>query len=387
MDLCYDDEQEAYRAAVRQFADEVLAPIARDRYDFTSVLTRKDVQAIAAELERYEIATVVPVTDDGRIDLIYLGIFIEEVTRVDVAYATLANALFFQVWDMVSLLETDEQKQRYGHMFERPEMVAIAISESEAASNPAEMRTRATRTADGGWSLDGHKMWASHAALAAGIAVAARREPDGDTAGEIALFMVEPDTPGLVIEPTETLGMNATTVCELHLDNVRLPACAELTRGRNGLRAALALVEQARIKVIFMAVGLARAALELSVSYSTQRQQGGRPIASYQLVQEMLAEMSTLVEASRLLGYRAASLAMRGDRAQAEVSRAKGYSTEAAVHVTSLAIQVHGAMGLTREAGVEKLFRDARMLTIPDGTTEIHKLVVGRALTGVSAFR
>jgi acyl-CoA dehydrogenase len=387
MDLCYDDEQEAYRAAVRQFADEVLTPIARDRYDFTSTLARKEVQAIAAELERYEIATAVPVTADGSIDLIYLGIFIEEVTRVDVAYATLANALFFQVWDMVSLLETDEQKQRYGYMFGRAEMVAISISEPEAASNPAEMRTRATRTADGGWSLDGHKMWASHAALAAGIVVAARKESDGDAAGEIALFMVEHDTPGLVIEPTETLGMNATTVCELHLDDVRLPACAELTRGRNGLRSALALVEQARLKVVFMAVGLARAALERSISYSTQRQQGGRPIAAYQLVQEMLAEMSTLVETSRLLGYRAASLAMHGDRALVEGSRAKGYSTEAAVRVTSLAIQVHGAMGLTREVGVEKLFRDARMLTIPDGTTEIHKLVIGRALTGMSAFR
>jgi acyl-CoA dehydrogenase len=398
MDLCYDDEQEAYRTAVREFADEVLTPIARERYDFTSTLTRKEVQAIAAEIERYEIATTVPVTADGGIDLIYLGIFIEEISRVDIAYPMLANALFFQVWDMVSLLETEEQKQRYRHMFARGEMVAISISEPEAASNPAEMRTRAIPTADGGWSLDGHKMWASHAALAAGIVVAARKQADPDArpaddsagsadAGEIALFMVEPDTTGLVIEPTETLGANATTVCELHLSDVRVPACAELTHGRNGLRSALALVEQARLKVVFMAVGLARAALEKSIAYSKERTQGGRPIASYQLVQEMLAEMSTLVETSRLLGYRAASLTMRGVRAQAEGSRAKGYATEAAVRATSLAIQVHGAMGLTREVGVEKLFRDARMLTIPDGTTEIHKLVVGRALTGISAFR
>jgi alkylation response protein AidB-like acyl-CoA dehydrogenase len=387
MNLCFDEEQEAYRTAVRKFADEVLTPIARERYDFTATLTRKQVQAIAAELERYEIATTVPETQQGGIDLIYLGIFIEEVTRVDVAYATLANALFFQVWDMVSLLETDEQKERYGHMFGRGEMVAISISEPEAASNPADMRTRATPAPDGGWTLDGHKMWASHAALAAGIVVAARMESAGDSTGEIALFMVEAETPGLVIEPTETLGMNATTVCELHLRDVHVPACAELTRGRNGLRSALALVEQARLKVVFMAVGLARAALERSISYSKERMQGGRPIASYQLVQEMLAEMSTLVETSRLLGYRAASLMMRGDRAQEEGSRAKGYATESAVRATSLAIQVHGAMGLTRELGVEKLFRDARMLTIPDGTTEIHKLVVGRALTGVNALR
>ncbi len=136
-----------------------------------------------------------------------------------------------------------------------------------------------------------------------------------------------------------------------------------------------------------MAVGLAQAALELAVSYAKQRTQFGRPIASFQLVQEMLAEMSTLAETSRLLGYRAASLMMRGDPARAEVSRAKAYSTEAAVKATSLGIQVHGAMGLTKGYAAEKLFRDARMLTIPDGTTEIHKLVIGRQLTGVSAFR
>jgi alkylation response protein AidB-like acyl-CoA dehydrogenase len=385
MDLCYDDEQEAYRTAVHQFCDEVLAPI-RDRHGFRTPLVRKEVQAIAAELAPYEIATTVPVTAAGGIDLIYLGIFIEEIARIDIAYPMLANALFFQVWDMVSLLHTGEQKRRYGHMFERGEMVAISISEPEAASNPADMRTRATLTEDGGWALDGHKMWASHAALAAGIVVAARKE-SGTVGDEIALFMVEPGTPGLLVEATETLGANATTVCELHMHDVRLPACAELTRGHNGLRSALALVEQARLKVVFMAVGLARAALEKSVVYSRERLQGGRPIASYQLVQEMLAEMSTLVETSRLLGYRAASLMMGGERALAEGSRAKGYATEAAVRATSLAIQVHGAMGLTREVGVEKFFRDARMFTIPDGTTEIHKLVVGRDLTGISAFR
>ncbi len=386
MDLCFDEEQAAYRDAVRKFADDVLAPIARERYDFTQTLSRKEVQAIAAELSRYDIATSVPLTASGGIDLIYLGIFIEEVTRIDVAYATLANALFFQVWDLVSLLESDEQKQRYQHMFARSEMVSIALSEPEAASNPAEMKTRATLT-DSGWAIEGHKMWASHAALAAGIVVAARRESEDNRDGDIALFMVESDAPGLLIEPTETLGMNGTTVCELHLRDVRVPRCAELTTGRDGLRAALGLVEQARLKVVFMAVGLARAALERSVAYAKQRQQGGRPIASFQLVQEMLAEISTWVETSRLLGYRAASLMMRGERAQAEGSRAKSFATEAAVRATSLAIQVHGAMGLTKEAGIEKLFRDARMLTIPDGTTEIHKLVIGRQLTGISAFR
>jgi acyl-CoA dehydrogenase len=385
MDLCYDEAQEAYRNAVHQFADEVLAPIARQQHDFTHALSRKEVRAIAAELERHEIATTAPLTEDGKPDLICLGIFVEEISRIDLGFASLANALFFQVWDMAALLKTEEQGKLYRHMFGRGEMTAIALSEPEAASNPSQMRTKAAK-ADDGWVINGHKLWTSHATVSAGVLVAARKQTGAEDNGQLSLFMVDPAAEGCDIRPIETIGMNATSVCEIRLTGVRVPAAADLTPGEGGLRAALHLVEQARIKIIFMAVGVAQAALDLAVTYAKQRSQFGRPIASFQLVQEMLAEISTLTETSRLLGYRAASLLMRGQPARAEVSRAKAYSTEAAVKATSLGIQVHGAMGLTKEVLAEKLFRDARMLTIPDGTTEIHKLVIGRHLTGISAF-
>jgi acyl-CoA dehydrogenase len=386
MDLCFDEDQEAYRAAVRQFADEVLTPIAREKYDFRHPLSRKDMQEIAADVAKYEIATVTPTTPDGSIDLIYLAIFVEEISRIDFGFASLANAMFFQVWDMGSLLRTEEQQRRYGFMFGRGEMTAIALSEPEAASNPADMRTKA-RKVENGWLINGRKLWTSHATVASGILAAAKKETGGEDSGWISLFMVEPDAEGVQITPIETIGMNATSVCELTFIDVFVPDAADLTPGEGGLRAALHLVEQARIKMVFMAVGVAQAALDLAVNYAKQRTQFGRPIASFQLVQEMLAEMSTLTETSRLLGYRACSLMMRGDPARAEVSRAKAYSTEAAVRACSLGIQVHGAMGLTKEVLAEKLFRDARMLTIPDGTTEIHKLVIGRQLTGISAFK
>jgi acyl-CoA dehydrogenase len=223
--------------------------------------------------------------------------------------------------------------------------------------------------------------------VSSGILVAARKETGGEDDGRISLFMVEPSSQGCAISPIETIGMNATTLSEVRFNDVLVPGSADLTPGADGLRSALRLVEQARIKVIFMAVGAAQAALDLAVRYAKERRQFGRPIASFQLVQEMIAEISTLAETSRLLGYRAASLMMRGHPARAEVSRAKAYSTEAAVRAASLGIQVHGAMGLTKEVLAEKIFRDARMLTIPDGTTEIHKLVMGRHLTGISAFK
>jgi acyl-CoA dehydrogenase len=386
MDLCYDEDQQAYREAVRAFADGVLAPIAHDQYDFGRALSRKEVQAIAGAIERYQIATEPPLTEDGRPDLIYLAIFIEEISRIDVAFASLANALFFQVWDMAALLVTERQQELYGHMFGRGEMVAIAMSEPEAASNPADMRTRA-RLVEGGFQIEGHKLWISHAAIAAGILVAARKGEESGEPEQISLFMVDPADDGCEVTPIETIGMDGVTLCEVKLSRVRVPADADLTPGSGGLRAALRLVEQARLKIAFMAAGIAQAALELAVDYAKERRQFGRPIASLQLVQEMLAEMSTLAETSRLLGYRAASLMMRGQPARAEVSRAKAYATEAAVKAASLGIQVHGAMGLTRGYPAEKLFRDARMLTIPDGTTEIHKLVIGRELTGINAIR
>jgi alkylation response protein AidB-like acyl-CoA dehydrogenase len=385
MDLRYTDEQQAYREAVRDFADEVLAPMARTQYDFGKPLARKEIQAMAVALERYELATVPPLTEVGGYDLIYLAMFIEEISRIDLTFASLANALFFQVWDMASLLVTQRQQELYGHMFGRGEMVAIAMSEPEAASNPAELRTRAARL-DDGWQLDGRKIWISHAGIAAGILVAARKEAAGEESGQISLFMVGAGSEGCECRPIETIGMDGVALCEVTLTGCRVPLDADLTPGSGGLRAALGLVEQARLKIVFMAVGLGQAALDLAVGYARERRQSGRPIASFQLVQEMLAEMSTLTECARLLGYQAASAMMAGQPARAEVSRAKAYATEAAVRVTSLGIQVHGAMGLTRGYPAEKLFRDARMLTIPDGTTEIHKLVLGRELTGINAL-
>ena len=145
-------------------------------------------------------------------------------------------------------------------------------------------------------------------------------------------------------------------------------------------------MSRAGLKIVFEAVGIAQAALDLAVGYAKVRTQAGRPIASFQLVQGLLADMATEVELARLMGYRAASLMMAGAPARAEISMAKSYATEMSVRVASRGIEVHGAIGLTRECAAERYLRDARMLTIPDGTTQIHKLVIGRELTGLNAF-
>lgn len=383
MDLVLSPDERAYRDAVRDFVNGVLKPLVTTRFDFRRTQTRAEVSEFRAAISGHEIASTAPVRDDGSIDLIAFGIFIEEVSRLDGAFASLAQVLFFPVWDMASLLVTEEQQQVYGHVFAPGAVVAMGLSEPNAGSNPAQIETTARRT-DDGWVINGRKLWASHAAIASGVLVAARKVDEPGQ--EVSLFLLDADTDKYEIRTIECIGGDAIATCEVTLDEIHIPAFAEMTPDQGGLRSALHLVEQGRLKIVFQAIGIAQAALDLAVEYAKVRTQGGRPIAAFQLVQELLADMATEVELSRLIAYRAASLMMTGDPARKEISMAKSYATEAAVRVASLGVQVHGAMGLTRECPAERYLRDARMLTIPDGTTQIHKLVIGRELTGVSAF-
>jgi alkylation response protein AidB-like acyl-CoA dehydrogenase len=383
VDLVLSPDELSYRGAVREFVNGVLKPLVTTRFDFRRTQTRAEISEFRAAISRHEIATTAPLRDDGSVDLIAFGIFIEEVSRLDGAFASLAQTLFFPVWDMASLLVTDEQQRVYGHLFAPGAIVSRGLSEPNAGSNPAQIETTARRT-DDGWIINGRKLWTSHAAIANGVLVAARKV---DRPGkEVSLFLLDADTDKYDVRTIDCIGGDAIATCEVTLDEVHIPAFAEMTPGKASLRSALHLVEQGRLKIVFQAIGIAQAALDLAVEYAKVRTQGGRPIATFQLVQQMLADMATEVELARLIAYRAASLIMGGDPAAMEISMAKSYATEAAVRVASLGIQVHGGMGLTRDCPAERYLRDARMLTIPDGTTQIHKLIIGRALTGMSAF-
>jgi alkylation response protein AidB-like acyl-CoA dehydrogenase len=380
MDLTYTPEQAAYREGVQRFVERVLTPLVNGKYDFSRPLTRQDVADLRADVAGHEIATVPPLDEQGRLDLICLGIFIEEISKLNVGLASLATAVFFPVWDLGSMLK-GSQKETYGHLFAPGELVAMGMSEPNAGSHMAGLQTTARREGEG-WILRGRKLWISHAQIAAGMIVAARNMESG----LISLFIVDAARQKYEVRPIKTMGFTGTSICELSFDDCPLPADAELTPGKAGLRTALGFIEQARIKMIFMAVGLAQASLDLAVEYAKIRTQFGRPIGAFQLVQGLLADMAIETEAARMLGYRVASQFMAGEDCRKTVSIAKAYATEASVRITSWGIQVHGAIGLTAECAAERYFRDARMLTIPDGTTEIHKLTIGRELTGLDAF-
>ena len=380
MDLTYTFEQAQYRDGVQRFVDRVLTPLVTDKYDFSRLLTNEEIAGLRADISGHEIATEAPLDENGKLDLICLGIFIEEISRLNPCLASLATPLFFPVWELGNLLQ-GSQRETYGHMFEPGKIVAMGMSEPNAGSHMAGLQTTARRDGDD-WVLNGNKVWISNAQIAAGIIVAARNlESD-----LISLFVVDATRHKYDVRPIDKLGWLGTSICEVRFDECRLAGDAELTPGKGGLRTALGFIEEARIKMMFMAVGISQAALDLAVDYAKVRTQFGKPIGSFQLVQGLLAEMAMLTEASRMLSYRVASQFMHGERDRKSVSIAKAYTSEAAVKVASMGIQIHGAMGLTKECAAERYFRDARMLTIPDGTTEIHKLTIGRELTGLDAF-
>lgn len=373
-------EQGLYRDGVRRFVQDVLTPLIDGKYDFSRALTRDDIAALRNDISGHEIATHPPVDENGDLDLICLGIFMEELARLRVGLVSLATAIFFPVWDLGSLLNA-EQRRSYGHMFVPGETVAMGMSEPNAGSNIAAIQTTARRDGDE-WILNGNKLWASHALVAAGIIVLARNLESGRP----SLFIVDRQRCEYDVRKIDMLGFDSISTCAVSFDDFRLPGDAELTPDKGGLRTALGFIEQGRLRLMFMAVGIAQAALDLAVEYAKTRCQFGKPIGSFQLVQGMLADMAMQIEVARLLAYKVASESMHGTPRRMSVSIGKAYTTEAAVRVASLGVQIHGAMGLTTECGAERLLRDARMLTIPDGTTEIHKLTIGRELTGIEAF-
>jgi acyl-CoA dehydrogenase len=382
VDVTYSDEQAAYAAAVRQFADEVLVPISRD-FNMDQHLSADEVESIRSRIARHKIAAVPPTRSDGTLDLVNLGIFIEEVARVNVGFGAIFQILFFPISTLTSLLTAD-QREGYRYIFGSGGIASIAVSEPNAGSNPRQMETLAEAT-DDGWVLNGQKLWISFANIATGIVVASRVRDSKD----IGLFIVPSGTPGCTVTTIDMLGMRASAECEVVLNDCHLPSNARIALP-NGMQSALELLENGRLRIVFMAVGLARSALELAVEHVKNLSQPERPMEPSQLalLQAMLADMATDVEAMRLLALRAAALREAGSAdAPVALSMAKAFGAEAAVRVASTCVQIHGTIGLARGYAAERLLRDARMFTIPDGTTQIHQLVIGRQLTGISAIR
>ena len=252
---------------------------------------------------------------------------------------------------------------------------AFALSEPHAGSDPAAMRTSATRT-DGGWRLKGAKQWITSGAHAGVFVVWART---GEGPKGISAFVVPADLPGVVVGKAEDkMGLRASNTTALMFDDVLLPEGALLGAEGQGLRIAMNALDGGRIGIGAQSTGLAVAALEASSSYAKERQAFGHAVADFQATQWKLADMATETEASRLLVLRAAALTEAGRPFTREASMAKLFASEAANRAVAHAVQIHGGAGYVKEYAVERYYRDARVTTIYEGTSEVQRIVIAR---------
>jgi len=300
-----------------------------------------------------------------------------------VAYGSLAVATALSVHCLVAscIVEFADESLREAWL---PEMVdgrpvgAFALSEPDAGSNPRQMSTVAERDGDE-YVIDGEKAWITNGARSDVVVVFAKT--DRDDPDSVTQFLVPKDSDGLTVGPKEDkLGLRASDTTSLTFDGVRVPASHRLTEEGRGLAAALSILTGGRVGIAAQSVGLAQAALDEAIEYVQEREQFGEPISQIQSVRHSIAEMHTTVAAGRALTHEAARAMDRGEDARTSASVAKYFASEGAVDVTEQAVQLHGGYGYTTEFDVERFYRDAKVTTIYEGTTQIQKNVIAREL-------
>lgn len=386
MFLDYTSEQALIAETARDFVQREIVPL-DERYDFDRPITREEFREIWQGLLP-ALLRLMQGMDPSELDYISLGIFIEELFKANPSLAcTIGMAL--GPAGTLYLFASDELKARYVPLIISGQKIGCtAVTEPDVGSNPAEVKCTAVRDGDG-YVLNGTKTWISCAHISDIAMVTCRIREDGE------------ETPGIVLVDREEspyasselphLGLKGFPTGELYFDDCRVPLHNRIKgkqgKGdKEGLRMVFQGFEYARTAMALGAVAMAQAAFEHAVSYAGERRQWGKFIGEHQMIQEMITDMATAIDCARLLAYRALSLLQQGKRCDREACMAKYFATEMAVEVTSKAIQIHGANGLSEEFAVERLFRDARMFTIPDGTTQIQKLIVARDILGLSAF-
>lgn len=310
----------------------------------------------------------------------------EELGRGDSSVRGIVSVSLGLVAKTLAAWGTEEQKRAWlPRLASGDALGCFGLTEPGTGSDAGALTTRAVRDGDD-YVIDGSKMFITNGTWADLVLLFART---GGAPGHkgISAFLVPADTPGLTRRAVHgKLGLRGQATAELTLEGVRVPASAMLGPEGKGFSVAMSALAKGRMSVAAGCVGIAQAALDAAVRYAGEREQFGKPIASYQLVQELLSDIAVDVDAARLLTWRVADLIDRGQDFATAASQAKLYASEAAVRCANNALQVFGGYGYIDEYPVGKLLRDARVMTLYEGTSQIQKLIIGRALTGVSAF-
>lgn len=383
MDFDLTAEQQSIRETAAEFTDREVVERARDN-DRAEHFDTELVGLIAKQ--GYLGATVPREYGGAGLDYVTYALVVEEIGRGCSAMRTVISVQTSLVCSSIVHWGTDEQKARYLPLLCSGEWLGcFGLTEPDTGSDAANQKTRATKT-DSGWSLSGAKMWISlgnHAKLAL---VFAQTDPSLGHRG-LACFLVETDSPGFSTQPIHhKMGLRGSDTAELVLDDVNVPHDAMLGGVGDGFKVAMTALDAGRYSVAAGCVGICQGSLDASVAYSKEREQFNRPIAAFQLVQAMLAEIKVSTDAARLLVLRAGDLKDKGRPSTVETSIAKWYATEAAVRCANTAIQVHGGSGYVDDHPVERYLRDVRVTTLYEGTSQIQQLIIGRSLTGINAL-
>ncbi len=385
MNFDLSDEQQLIQQTAREFTDGKIVPVAGENSE-NHFFDRELVNKIAAQ---GFLGAIVPREYGGAgLDYTTYAIICEEIGRGCSAMRTVVSVQTSLVCSTILKWGSEQQKARYLPLLCSGEWLGcFGLTEPGAGSAAANQKTRAAQQDDGSWLINGAKIWISLGNNASLALIFAQTDPSLGHRG-LACFLVETDQPGFVPSPMEKkMGLWASDTAEIALDDVTAAADSMLGEVGDGFKVAMSALDSGRYSVAAGCVGLARASLEESIAYAQERTQFERPIAGFQLVQAMIADMVVKTEAARLLVYKAGWVKDAGKPSTLETSIAKYYATEAAVWCSDKAIQVHGGAGYSREHPVERYYRDARVTTIYEGTSQIQQLIIGRAVTGIDALK
>ena len=377
MAIILTEDQEAMVQLARQFAEKDIAPYSQEMDEEAEL--RPEIIAKMAELGFMGIN--IPEEYGGAgLDEVTKVLVIEEIARVDASVAELLS-VHTLVNDIFLKQANEEQKKKYLPMAVHGKIGAFALTEPGAGSDAAAASTKAVADGDD-YVINGTKCFISNMGPNEGdyVVLIALTEPDKKTKGMSAII-VDRGTPGFTVGKTENkMGLRAAPVSELIFENCRVPKSNLIGQEGRGFMIAMSALDGGRIGMGAQAVGVAEGALDAAVKYSGQRVQFGKPINANQGIQWYLADMATTTEAAKLLVWNAANLLQNGFNINKEAAMAKYYASENAVAVCNKALQIHGGYGYMKDYAIERMYRDARIIPLYEGTSEVQKMVISRAV-------
>ena len=381
MDLNFTEEQLMLQDAARRIAQDVIAPSA-EHFDRSGEFPLDNIRLLG---ESGLMGIEVPAQYGGAgMDPVAYVLAVVEIAAGDAAHSTIMsvnNSLF-----CAGILKhgSEEQKQLYVRaVAEGRQIGAFALTEPQSGSDATAMRCRAVKQADGTFVINGKKSWITSGPVAGYVVLFAMTDPEQGSRG-ITAFLIDTSRPGFHRGKTEPkLGIRASATCEIEFSDYVAQADEVLGREGEGFRIAMGVLDSGRIGIASQAVGIARAAYEASVAYARERKAFGAAIGTFQMTQAKIADMKCKLDASLLLTLRAAWLKGQGKPFSTEAAIAKLTASEAAMWISHQAVQIHGGMGYSKEMPLERYFRDAKITEIYEGTSEIQRMVIARAETGL----